>query len=159
MDSRGVHTAMSGKEDVDALFEMVNEAYKSFEAAKRTIRDLRSQISDLEDENQRLKDEVGHREEQADDLIDERDCLQRTVIHLAAAQVGITPSREAPTEKSLKLLNPPVTEFEDWESRIRSNLKANEDHYNTEALRIAYVENRVGGKAAKHLRPRLRKRC
>ena len=26
----------------------------------------------------------------------------------------------------------------------------------TEVLRIAYVENRVGGKAAKHLRPRLR---
>jgi hypothetical protein len=153
------------QEDVDALFEMVNEAYKSFEVAKRTITDLRSQISDLEDENQRLKDEVGHREEQADDLIDERDRLQRTVVHLAAAQVGITPSREAsttPTEKSVKLPNPPVLtdgkdpEFEDWESRIRSKLKANEDHYNTEALRIAYVENRVGGKAAKHLRPRLR---
>ena len=80
------------QEDVDALFEMVNDAYKSFEIAKRTITDLRSQISDLEDENQRLKDEVGHREEQANDLIDERDRLQRTVIHLAAAQVGITPS-------------------------------------------------------------------
>jgi hypothetical protein len=62
----------------------------------------------------------------------------------------------------VKLPNPPVLtdgkdpEFEDWDSRMRNKLKANADHYNTEALRIAYVENRVGGKAAKHLRPRLR---
>ena len=62
----------------------------------------------------------------------------------------------------MKLPNPPVLadgndpEFEDWDSRMRNKLKANVDHYNTEALRIAYVENRVGGKAVKHLRPRLR---
>ena len=79
--------------------------------------------------------------------------------------MGSTPSREASAalpEKSVKLPNPPVLtdgkdpEFEDWESRIRNKLRANADHYDTEALRIAYVENRVGGKAAKHLRPRLR---
>jgi hypothetical protein len=84
--------------------------------------------------------EVSRREEQADDLIDERDRLQRTVVHLTAAQVESTPSRgmsATPTEKSVKL-------------------KTNSDHYDTEAIRIAYVENRVGGKAAKHLRRRLR---
>jgi hypothetical protein len=47
-------------------------------------------------------------------------------------------------------------EFEDWDSRMRNKLKANADYYNTEVLRIAYVENRTGGKAAKHLRPCLR---
>ena len=153
------------QEDVDSLFDMVNEAYESFEAANRTITTLRSQISNLEDENQRFKDEASRREEQTDDLIDERDRLQRTVVHLAAAQVESTPSRGTsvtPTEKSVKLPNPPILtdgkdpEFEDWESRMRNKLKANSDHYYTEALRMAYVENRVGGKAAKHLRPRLR---
>jgi hypothetical protein len=152
------------QEDVDALFNMVNEAYASLEAANRTITALKGQNSDLEDENRRLKDQVSQRDEQADDLIDERDRLQRTVINLAT-QVGSTPSREASAalpEKSVKLPNPPVLtdgkdpEFEDWESRIRNKLRANADHYDTEALRIAYVENRVGGKAAKHLRPRLR---
>ena len=50
----------------------------------------------------------------------------------------------------MKLPNPPVLtpEFEDWDSRMRNKLKANADHYNTEALRVAYVENRVGGKVA-----------
>ncbi|KAN0069292.1 hypothetical protein V8E54_012307 [Elaphomyces granulatus] len=147
------------QEDVDAL---VNKAYESFEAANRTITALRIEISCLEHENQRLKDEVSQLEEQADDLIDERNRLQRTVVHLAASH---TVSREAsatPTEKSVKIPNPPVLtngkdpEFEDWESRIRNKLEANADHYNTEVLRIAYVENRTGGKAAKHLRPRLR---
>ena len=166
------------QEDVDALFNMVNEAYASLEAANRQITTLESQNttlksqnttlgsqnSDLEVENRRLKDQVSQQEEQVDELIDERDRLQRTVINLAA-EVGGTPSRGASValpEKSVKLPNPPVLtdgkdpEFEDWDSRMRNKLKANADHYNTEALRIAYVENRVGGKAAKHLRPRLR---
>jgi chromosome segregation ATPase len=146
------------------LFNMVNEAYGSLEAANRTITALKGQNSDLEDENRRLKDQVSQRDEQADELIDERDHLQRTVINLAT-QVGSTPPREASAalpEKSVKLPNPPVLtdgkdpEFEDWESRIRNKLRANADHYDTETLRIAYVQNRVGGKAAKHLRPRLR---
>ena len=150
------------QEDVDALFNMFSEMYESSEA---TIATLKSQNSDLEEENRKLKDDVSRRDEQADDLIEERDRLQRTVVHLAASQVGSTVSREVsatPTEKSVKIPNPPVLtngkdpEFEDWESRIRSKLKANADHYNTDALRIAYVENRTGGKAAKHLRPRLR---
>jgi len=147
------------QEDVDAL---VNKAYESFEAANRTTTALRIEISCLEHKNQRLKDEVSQLEEQADDLIDERDRLQRTVIHLAASHTEPRQASATPTEKSVKIPNPPVLtngkdpEFEDWESRIRNKLKANADHYNTEVLRISYVENRTGGKAAKHLRPRLR---
>jgi hypothetical protein len=138
---------------------MIREMYESSEA---TIATLKSQNSDLEEENLRLKDDVSRRDEQADDLIEERDRLQRTVVHLAASRVGSMMSREVsatPTEKSVKIPNPPVLtdgkdpEFEDWESRIRSKLRANADHYNTDALRMAYVENRTGGKAAKHLRP------
>jgi hypothetical protein len=150
------------QEDVDTLFSMISEMYESSEA---TIATLKGQNRDLEEENLKLKDDVSQRDEQADDLIEERDRLQRTVVHLAASHVGSMVSREVsttPTGKSVKIPNPPVltngkdTEFEDWESRIRSKLKANADHYNTDALRIAYVESRTGGKAAKHLRPRLR---
>ena len=75
------------------------------------------------------------------------------------------PSRGASValpEKSVKLPNgPPVLtdgkdpEFEDWDSRMRNKLKANIDHYNTEVLRIAYVENRVGGNAGEQLAEQL----
>lgn len=41
--------------------------------------------------------------------------------------------------------NDPI--FERWLPTMRSKLVANADHYSTEALRRAYVENRVGGDA------------
>ena len=63
------------QEDIDALFNIVNEAYASLEAAlptaNRRITTLGSQNSDLEDENRRLKDQVSQQGEQADELIDE----------------------------------------------------------------------------------------
>ena len=81
------------QEDVDALFNMDNEAYASCEAANRQITTLESQNmtlrsqntknSGLEDLNRRLKDQVSQQEEQVDELIDERDRLQRTVINLS----------------------------------------------------------------------------
>ena len=81
------------QEDVDALFNMDNEAYASLEAANRQITILESQNmtlrsqntknSGLEDENRRLKDQVSQQEEKVDELIDERDRLQRTVINLS----------------------------------------------------------------------------
>jgi chromosome segregation ATPase len=155
------------QEDADALYDMVNEAYESFESANKTIKALKDQVNRLADENQTLRNEINRREEQADDLIEERNSMQRTIVHLAAIQAN-TPSRgvsAAPTEsvtaKSVKLPDPPILtdgkdpEFEDWESRMRNKLKANADHYHTEILRMAYVENRVSGKAAKHLAFRL----
>lgn len=35
-------------------------------------------------------------------------------------------------------------------------MKANKDHFPTEDLKIAYIESRVGGAAAKHIAPRMR---
>ena len=55
------------QEDVDALFNMFSEMYESSEA---TIATLKSQNSDLEEENRKLKDDVSRRDEQADDLIE-----------------------------------------------------------------------------------------
>ena len=39
---------------------------------------------------------------------------------------------------------------------MRNKLKANADHFPINALKIAYVESRVGGEAALHLAPRMR---
>jgi hypothetical protein len=77
------------QEDVDALFNMDNEAYASLEAANRQITTLESQNttlrsqnttlrsqnmtlgsqnSDLEDENRRLKGQVSQQEEQVEQV-------------------------------------------------------------------------------------------
>ena len=66
------------------------------------------------------------------------------------------------TTKSAKIPDPLVftsaegDDIDNWLSKMRSKLTANADHYNTEALKMSYVENRVGGTASKHLAPRLR---
>ena len=144
------------QEDADALFNVVNEVYALLEAANRQITTMGSQNNDPEDENRRLKDQVSQQEDQADELIDERDRLQWTVINLAA-EVGSRGASVALPEKSVKLPNLPVLtdgkdpEFEDCGSRIRNKPKANAGYY------IRHRgENRTGRKAAKHLRPRLR---
>ena len=74
------------QEDADAVFNMVNDAYRSLESMDQTVTDLRKQVYDLENrvrrleaKNQELKDEVIDRDTQADDLIEERGRLQRTV--------------------------------------------------------------------------------
>ena len=78
-----------------------------------------------------------------------------------------TPSTQATDgtdkKKSMKLPDPPIfTDGKDisidhWLTKMRSKLAANDDHMPTEVLKKAYVENRVGGEAMRHLEPRLRK--
>ena len=46
--------------------------------------------------------------------------------------------------------------FFDWLSRIKNKLRENADHYPTESMKLAYVEGLIGGKATKHISPRLR---
>jgi hypothetical protein len=66
------------------------------------------------------------------------------------------------TEKSTKIPDPPILtdgkepKFEDWLLRIKDKLAANEDHYPTAALLLAYVKSRCGGRAAEHLITRSR---
>ena len=66
--------------------------------------------------------------------------------------------------KSLKLPDPPLftgsatddLDFENWLTRITGKLAGNADHFTNEALKLAYVVNRLAGDAAKHTAPRLR---
>ncbi len=66
-----------------------------------------------------------------------------------------------PSSTSAKLPDPPVYEgkanlsIDDWLAKIRTKLTTNHDHYNTEPLRIGYIQNQVRGEAIKHLTPHL----
>ena len=72
-----------------------------------------------------------------------------------------SPAPEVRASKSTKLPDPPLFEgpsqdVDNWLSRMRNKLKANKDHFPTEELKIAYIESRVSGAAAKHIAPRMR---
>jgi len=71
------------------------------------------------------------------------------------------PAPEGRTTKSTKIPDPPLFEgpsqdVDNWLPRMRNKLKANKDHFPTEELKIAYIESRVSGAAAKHIAPRMR---
>ena len=69
---------------------------------------------------------------------------------------------EATTKRSTKIPDPPL--FSDgktmpvsqWVSRMKNKLFANADHFETEEIKMIYVESRTEGNAAKHLDPRMR---
>jgi hypothetical protein len=135
--------------------------------------ELNEQIQRLEEQlrieiTAHAKD-IDEHKEQVIDLIKERDRFKDAVADLAV-RFTMEPNpggntRGTPTpdnRKSVKLPDPPLLtdgkdpKFEDWLHKMQNKLSANADHYNTEALRRAYVANRVGGKASDHLAPRLR---
>ena len=109
----------------------------------------------LEDQEQiinDLKQKIVTKDSQIDKLITKRDEYQEAFTRLSLQQQlrsAGSPTPEA-ARKTVKLLDPPVLtdgkdpEFEDWLSRIKNKLIANADHYGTEALKMAYVENRTG---------------
>jgi hypothetical protein len=133
------------------------------EDPEQLFSNLNATLLDNERQIARLSEEVSNKEAQIDDLIAERDEYKDGLARIALERTPMsgTPVPEAP-KKSTKLPDPPVLtdgknpEFEDWLSRMKNKLAANADHYSTEALRTAYVENRTAGDAAKHLAPRLR---
>jgi hypothetical protein len=74
-----------------------------------------------------------------------------------------TPSSQVSTgkSKSTKLPNPPILTdgkeptYDDWVAKMQSKLKANHDHFPTQALQIRYIQSRVASTAALHINPRL----
>jgi hypothetical protein len=140
---------------------------KVVNAADEVIQDLdilfsqmRDTMNRLRDERQSLKDRVEAKDRQIDTLILERDNLKDAYVQLSLSARGGTPGSDS--KKSTKLADPePLSDgveptFDQWISRIKNKLSANADHYPTESLKIAYIENRTKGDAARHLEPRMR---
>jgi hypothetical protein len=151
----------TNKEELRKLYDKIIELLIERDAK------IESLEAALGDANQQLEE----KEEQIDELFNEKNQMQRVINHFAVEQANNSNRNFAPTAtpepvaqkyKSVKIPDPPVLtdgkdpKFEPWLSRMRNKLKANADHYNTEELRMTYVENRVDGIAASHLSPRLR---
>jgi hypothetical protein len=108
-----------------------------------------------------------------DDLKQERD-QYREELFIALRRASASPVHMHQTldrTKSAKLPDPLIfigirdkdddkhsttIDLDDWLAKTRRKLSANADHYTTTELQMGYVQNLVGGTAAKHLAPRLR---
>lgn len=65
-------------------------------------------------------------------------------------------------QRSIKIPDPPMftdgkeIDWDTWVAAMRSKLTANDDHFSTESLRIAYVQSRITKPASAYIAPRLR---
>lgn len=152
-------TGQEPQDVVDAIQALLKDNQETTDLYNASIlenAELREQVSELRQLNKLLR----------------RDKINMAEIpHTAEESIRSTPrvstvitSVESGNNfrKTTKLPDPAVftngqdPTIDDWLSKIRNKLLANSDHYPTEIIRIAYVETRVGGDAAKHLAPRLR---
>jgi len=141
---------------------LVRKLYADYEDLISRHNELIQQHKDLKDQCNEAED--GIEQQTAFITALERRVLEKEAVitHLETRQGREATPASDRTMKTTKLPDPPVffgtvdPLLDDWLSKMKSKLSANQDHYPTEALRMGYVENRVGGNAIKHLAPRLR---
>lgn len=140
--------------DPRALYISLDEPLQEREDARTEAEGLRARVETLEQEAENLAQENN-------DLTAERRRYERALARAALEPRDRDEERNQSKKKSMKLPDPPILtngkdpKFPDWLSKMKSKLQANRDHYDSEELRMAYVENRTGGDAARHLAPRL----
>ena len=138
------------KDDPKELFLSIDMTLEELEQHKEELR--------------RQTEEIHQINTQIEELETERDEYKEAFTKVSLGQHQSATRHTTPDAQSRKTTKLPDPDrltdgkepkFEDWLSRMKSKLAANADHYETEALRIAYVESRVSGDAATHLAPRM----
>ena len=140
------------------LYEYVREAIYGLDD---TVGNLDHRLLDSEMGKQRAEGELITAQQERDRAAEDKNAYanqipQMTLEHPRAGATTI------PAKKSAKIPDPPALvdgkepRFEDWLLLISQKLSANNNHFDTPALRIAYVASRCEGKARRHITPRLR---
>jgi hypothetical protein len=96
------------------------------------------------------------------EFLAEKKDFRDTIVRLTMSARGGTPAAAgSELRKSTKIADPELLDdgkdpkFEHWLSRMRNKLKSNTNHFSTEDLRMAYIEERTKGAAAQHIYPRM----
>lgn len=147
-----------------------NESFEHFQNAYKLnpellwgviLETVQLQDQEARAENERLTRENAEKEQQILDLIEEQHQLRDAIVNNALRARTTTPGVER-ENRTTKLPDPPTLtdgkepKFEDWLLKVKNKFRANADHYQTEELKMAYIESRTSGDAAKHLAPRFR---
>ena len=147
------------------LSEEFKEVFQQWNRLRAERNEQRTSKDQLLAEKQQLERQIESLKEERDDYQAEWRVAQRRVEELrqGSQAPGETPVSNASNGggKSEKIPDPPLfsdgtkPQFPDWLSAMRTKLRANADRYPTEELKMAYIQSRVTGEAADHLRPLL----
>ena len=147
-----------------ALETYMDELEQAFVEQNEKVVDLDRKMTTMTTLIERMNEEMTTKNQQIDELITECDEYKKAFAQWALNQQLHEEESSAPEGwmKTTKLPDPPLLtdekepKFEDWESWMKNKLNANINHYTTEELKMAYIENQTRGGAAQHLAPRLR---
>jgi hypothetical protein len=64
----------------------------------------------------------------------------------------------------MKMPDPPIfsgerSELDGWLSKMRAKFRSNADHFDSETMKIDYIESRLDSQPARHVQPRMRPDC
>lgn len=153
--------------DLEEIWNYFNDVVDDL---NRTVESLEHELVTKNDRIAIKEEQIIAKDRQIGQLVEERDefrdAFARASIQILEQEPRRRFARGTPglesERKSTKLPDPPILtdgrepRFEDWLSRVKNKLKANADHYPSQSIKIAYVEGRTGGKAARHLAPRMK---
>ncbi|ODH13146.1 hypothetical protein ACO22_07556 [Paracoccidioides brasiliensis] len=110
--------------DKDHVYKELAAIFDSIFDDEKTLRDT---ITHLRMEWNNATDQAAVKQSQIDELIAEHDELSHTLVHMTESK------------------------FEHWLFWMKNKLWENADHYPTECMRIAYIENQTDEDAAHHI--------
>ncbi|ODH17519.1 hypothetical protein ACO22_06266 [Paracoccidioides brasiliensis] len=125
--------------DKDHVYKELAAIFDSIFDDEKTLRDM---ITHLRMEWNNTTDQAAVKQSQIDELIAECDELSHTLVHM---------TRSVKIDDSKHLTDSKESKFEHWLSWMKNKLQENTDHYPTEHMRIAYIENQTDGDAAHHI--------
>jgi hypothetical protein len=116
-----------------------------------------SEVPELEDQNRALQAQLELLQQMYDRARDEPRITPALAHTTATVPPGARTAHLTPKQPDPQVLtdgkDPSV---EDWELQMSAKLTVNADHFASERAKVHYVVLRCGGKALKHLSPRLR---
>ena len=127
-----------------------------FRRHTQQLESLHEIYKELQDEKKDLEASVTKADDKAAQWRTKSIVLQTQLDELDKAALAQTRRAKDPSQKSIKLPEPPVftdgknPTWDEWSSQAREKLSVNHDHFTTENSKTAWVLSRVGGDAATH---------
>jgi len=149
------------EQDQKALYKAIlhtfNTVLDDHDKLQKKINELELELNTLKNN---INEEIAEKDEQISQLVAKCKDYKKQIIQIIMQQKAGSVYRTSVSEvfyKSIKLPDPPILtdrkdlKFNNWLSKIKNKLLANEDHYPNKTMCMAYVQNCVRGTAADHL--------
>ena len=152
--------ALNSLEDYNQMAEMVEKTLAQASQAQTKLIKAKEEVTNLQAEVVPLRTELEDTQERVTQLTDELMVAENTMEETAKGTISQTTSSSS--KRSAKFPDPPIftgefteedvsAQFENWVLHIHDKLQMNQDHFDSQAAKTAYVLTRLSGMAMSHI--------